>query len=161
MDLDVAAFQRSGSQHVSVGQRDTETVVGTRFAVIENDDMITDLAVQISLCGAADITMGSAGVDLSIPGDRQTAHMQFDIVVDKVHVPKELVVLHPATRPKLAWSLESSITNPPPVAKSHGLGMMWAFANALVIIISPARSVRVAIGLWFPKFLIGALLQSA
>jgi len=93
MDLDVAALQHAGSQHVSVGQRDTEAVVGTRFAVIENDDMITDLAVQVSLGGAADITTGSVGVDLSIPGDRQTAHMQFDIVVDKVHVPKELVVL--------------------------------------------------------------------
>src|SRR6266851_5120881 len=61
----------------------------------------------------------------------------------KFTCPKNAWCLHPATRPKLAWSLESLSTNPPPVTNSHGFGMMCALASPLAIRSSPSRSIPV------------------
>src|SRR5258708_27205598 len=54
--------------------------------------------------------------------------------------PKYPPFLHPPTNPKFAWFPLSVITNPPPVVKSHGAGIIWAFAGALRKVSKPTSN---------------------
>src|SRR5258708_2796908 len=54
--------------------------------------------------------------------------------------PKYPPFLQPPTSPKFAWFPLSVITNPPPVVKSHGAGIMCAFTGTLRKVSRPTSS---------------------